>query len=288
LPLSKTVKEALVSTFRDFLDDDCPSNAAAIAYYAVFSLPAVLYLLLKLVGILVDPRTVQESITTQFGGMIGSDAARQVETMLIAANSKTAGKDWHVLLGVAALLFGASGAFLQLQAALNRAWEVKPDKSKSGLRNFVMKRVLSFGMLLTIAFLLLVSLAISALLATLGDAIGARLGGLSGAVLFVFQMVLSLVVISAVFTIMFKFLPDAKIRWNDVWPGGVITAVLFTVGKYAIGVYLGRSSPGTPFGAAGALALLLIWFYYSAMIVLLGAELTQTIARSRGHAIASA
>jgi membrane protein len=281
------MKQAIIATFKDFLADECPANAAAIAYYAIFSLPAVLFLLLKLVGVLVDPRTVQEGITTQFGGMIGPDAARQVETMLVAANSRTTGSGWRVVLGVAALLFGASGAFLQLQSALNRAWGVKPDKSKGGLGNFLMKRLVSFGMLLTIAFLLLVSLAISALLATLGDSIGALLGGVSGALLSGLQLVLSLAVISALFTIMFRFLPDADVKWRDVWLGGVITAVLFTVGKLAIGLYLGRSEPGTSFGAAGALAVLLIWFYYSAMIVLFGAELTESIARSRGHAITS-
>jgi membrane protein len=279
------MKNALLSALRDFLDDDCATSAAAIAYYAIFSLPAVLFLLLKVVGTLVDPRAVQEGITAQFGGMIGQDAARQIETMLVAANSRTSGSVWHVVLGVGALIFGASGAFLQLQNALNRAWEVKPDKSRSGMRNFLVKRVVSFGMLLTIAFLLLVSLAVSALLAALGDSIGALLGGLSGALLAGLQLALSFAVIAALFAVMFKFLPDADIGWSEVWIGGAITAALFTLGKWAIGLYLGRSEPGTPFGAAGALAVLLIWFYYSSMIVLLGAELTQSIARARGHEI---
>ena len=288
MPNQQAMKSSVISAFQDFLEDECPSNAAAIAYYAVFSLPAVLYLLLKLVGALVDPRTVQEGITAQFGGMIGQDAARQIDAMLIAANSRTTGSEWHVLLGLAALLFGASGAFIQLQSALNRAWEVAPEKSRAGVRNFFMKRLISFGMLLTIAFLLLVSLAISALLAALGDSIGALLGGISGAVLGGLQLILSFAVIAALFTVMFKFLPDAEIAWDDVWVGGLITAALFTLGKWAIGLYLGQSEPGTPFGAAGALAVLLIWFYYSAMIVLFGAELTQSIARARGRAFANA
>jgi membrane protein len=271
----------LIRTVRDFLEDDCPTNAAAIAYYAVFSLPAVLYLLLALVGAVVDPQTVREKIIDQFGGIIGSEGARQIETMLVFVSRKTSGDGTRVLIGVLALLFGASGAFGELQSALNRAWEVKEDAKKGGVKSFVLKRVTSFGMVLTIAFLLLVSLAISALLVSVGDYVGLLLGGVSGAVLTVVQAVLSFVVIAALFSIMFKVLPDAEIGWRDVWIGGAVTALLFTIGKFAIGAYLGRSKPGTAFGAAGALAVLLIWIYYSANIVLFGAELTQAFSQKK-------
>jgi membrane protein len=271
----------LETTVRDFLDDDCPTNAAALAYYAVFSLPAVLFLLIFVVGLVIDPATVQERIVGEFGGLFGAGGGQQIESMVRSAQDKTTGSGIKVALSIAMLIFGASGAFMQLQKALNRAWEVKPDPKQGGIRNFITKRVLSFGILLTLAFLMLVSLAVSALLTAMGDFIGARAGGVPEVVLQIVQLVISLAVITALFAVIFKVLPDAEIRWKAVWIGAVVTAVLFTIGKFAIGIYLGKSDPGNAFGAAGALAVIMLWIYYSAMIVLLGAEFTQ--AWSRGH-----
>jgi membrane protein len=279
---------ALIQTIRDFLDDDCPTNAAAIAYYAIFSLPAVLFLILVIIGAVIDPHTVQQRIIAQFGDLLGTEAAHQIETIVVLVRSRTSGGGTHVVLGVLALLFGASGAFLQLQSALNRAWEVKKQRKDGRVRTFLLKRIVSFGMLLTIAFLLLVSLVVSALLSSLGDYIGALLGGLSGALLSGLQFVFSVVVIALLFSIMFKVLPDTRVAWNDVWIGGAVSALLFAIGKFAIGAYLGHSRPGSAFGAAGALVILMIWIYYSAMIVLFGAELTQAVSRAKGRALGGA
>ena len=180
------------------------------------------------------------------------------------------------LLGVAALLVGATGAFLQLQASLNKAWEVKPDPKQGGIKQFIRKRLFSFGMILVIAFLLLVSLVVSALISALGHMLQSLLpGGVSEVLLYLVDLVVSLAVITSVFATMFKVLPDAEIAWKDVWPGAVVTAVLFVLGKFLIGFYLGRSNPGEAFGAAGALALILAWIYYSSLILLFGAEFTE-------------
>lgn len=270
---------------KDFVDDDCPSLAAGLAYYTVFALPAVLFLLLTVIGVIFDPRTVQEQLVEQFGGMLGSKAGAQIETMVQSASTRTEGGGLRVMASVAMLIFGASGAFMQLQKALNRTWEVKPDPRQGGVKNFIVKRILSFGLLLTVAFLMIVSLAVSALLTAFGDYLGNMLGGLSDVVLQVMQLVLSFLVLAVLFAIIFKFLPDAEVTWRDTRLGALVTAALFTLGKFAIGFYLGRSDPGSAFGAAGALAIILIWVYYTSMIVLLGAEFTQVWAMSRGESI---
>jgi membrane protein len=182
------------------------------------------------------------------------------------------------ILGVLALLFGALGAFMQLQGALNKAWEVKPDPKKGGVRQFIAKRVLSAGMILAVAFLLMVSLAVSAVL----SALGAKLAFVPEPALQALDLTLSLAVITVMFAAIFRFLPDAEIAWRDVWVGALFTSMLFVLGKFAIGFYLGRSAPGDAFGAASALAVILVWIYYAGMIVLLGAEFTQAWAERRG------
>ena len=270
---------------KDFIDDDCMSMAAGLAYYTVFALPAVLFLLLTIIGVIFDPRTVQEQLVQQFGGMLGSKAGGQIETMVQSASTRTEGGGFRLVASIAMLMFGASGAFMQLQKALNRTWEVKPDPKQGGVKNFIMKRILSFGLLITVAFLMIVSLAVSALLTAFGDYLGNMVGGLSDILLQILQIVLSFFVLAVLFAILFKYLPDAEVSWRDTRVGALVTAALFTLGKFAIGFYLGRSDPGSAFGAAGALAIILIWVYYTSMIVLLGAEFTQVWAMSRGQSI---
>jgi membrane protein len=277
----------LKQTVRDFLDDDCPTMAAALAYYITFSLPALLFLILTVVGLVMDPRTVQERLLNEFGGLIGAQGAQQIETMVSSAEARASGGTFKVLLGIGALIFGATGAFMQLQKALNRAWEVKADPKQSGVKGFLMKRLLSFGLLLTVALLMMVALVVSAVLSAIGDYIGERLGGIPEVVLQGTELLISFAVLAALFAIIFRYLPDARISWRDTWVGATFTAVLFVVGKFAIGLYLGRSQPGTAFGAAGALAIILVWVYYSSMIVLLGAEFTQVWSARKGKGIRS-
>jgi membrane protein len=182
-------------------------------------------------------------------------------------------------------MLGATGAFSQLQIALNKAWEVQPDPEQGGVRRFVVRRVLSFGMVLAVAFLLLVSLALSAALSAFGDVLAGRLAGLSAPALTVLNVALSLSVFTVVFAAIFQVLPDAKVRWRDAWVGAGITTLLFVLGKFLIGFYLGRSDPGQAYGAAGSLAVTLLWIYYSSFILLFGAEFTRAWAEAYGSGV---
>ncbi len=277
----------LKETVREFLDDRCTTLAAAISYYTVFALPPLLVLILAVVGVLVDPAEVQGRISREVGALIGPDAARMVTTMVEEASRLRSGP--AAVIGVAALLFGATGAFMQLQGALNQAWDVPARRQQGGVRGQLVKRVLSLGMVLGIGFLLLVSMLLSAVLSAAGDGLARVLPGfLSGGVLQVLQFAVSFLLVSVLFGAMFRVLPDVELGWRDVMIGAVATALLFVIGKTVLGLYLGRSEPGSAFGAAGALAAILVWIYYSALILLLGAEFTQVWTRRRGRAPALA
>ena len=263
---------------KDFSEDECSVRAAALAYYTVFALPPLLILLTLVVGLFWDPLEVERSLETQFSTLVGPDGGQAIREMLTHAKRPGSGGVLATSLGVAALLFGALGAFMQLQGALNKAWEVKPDPKKGGVRQFIAKRILSAGMILAVAFLLMVSLAVSALL----SALGSRMTFLPEPALHGLDIILSLAVLTMMFAAIFRYLPDAEIEWKDVWTGALFTSMLFVVGKLVIGFYLGRSAPGDAYGAASALAVILVWIYYAGMIVLLGAEFTQAWAGRRG------
>jgi membrane protein len=276
----------LKSSVNDFLEDDCSTQAAALSYYTIFSLPPLLLLLLTLLGAVVDPQDIRGQLEAQIGTLMGPAATEQIQNILAQLHGPGSGGVIATVVGFAGLLLGAGGAFGQLQAALNRAWEVQPDP-QGGLRSFVFKRLFSFGMILSVAFLLLISLVVSAALSAFGGTLARMLPeGLSGSVLQLANIALSLVVIAALFAAIFKVLPDAKVSWRDVWVGAAVTALLFVVGKFLIGFYIGRSNPGQAFGAAGSLAVLFAWVYYSAMIVLFGAEFTQAWVERNGGSIA--
>ena len=271
----------LKRAFRDFNDDECPVRAAALAYYTVFALPPLLVLLLMLAGALWDPQDVQRAMESQFASLVGEDGASAIHGMIESADKPGSGGFLATVLSIGLLVFGATGALMQLQGALNRAWEVRPDPKQGGIRAFVMKRLLSLGMILGIAFLLIVSLALSALITAFGE----MLTFIPEPALLAVNFVLSLVVLTVLFAAMFKVLPDAKIGWRDVWVGAGVTATLFVAGKFALGLYLGRSAPGDAFGAASALAVILVWVYYAGMILLFGAEFTQAWAQHGGRRI---
>ena len=275
----------LKSSGADFIEDDCPTQAAALSYYTIFSLPPLLMVLLLILGALVNPQDIRGQLEVQMGALMGPTATEQIRTIL-AQLHQPGGKALGTVLSIAALVLGATGAFGQLQAALNRAWEVAPDP-RAGLKGFLVKRLFSFGMILTVAFLLLVSLILSAALSAFGGALGRMLpDGLSATLLQVVNLGVSFVVITALFAMIFKVLPDARVAWRDVWVGATVTALLFVVGKFLIGFYLGRSNPGQAFGAAGSLAVLFVWVYYSSMILLFGAEFTQAWVERNGNSIA--
>jgi membrane protein len=278
-PKSHGLIQITKAAAKDFSKDQCGLRAAALAYYTVFALPPLLILLIRLAGLIWSPDSVQHSLETQFSGLVGASGATQVRQMVSSGQQVTHGS-FATLVGLVGLFLGATGAFLSLQAALNAVWEVKPDPKRGGVKRFITKRLLSFGMVMGVAFLLVASLAITAAI----DAIGGALGGVS-AVMQIVNLVISIAALSVLFAAMFKFLPDAVVPWRSVWMGGAATAVLFEAGKFVLGLYLGQSNPGNAFGAASALAVILVWIYYAGMLVLFGAEFTQHYAESRGHAI---
>lgn len=277
--------ELLKQSVSDFLEDDCQTMAAALAYYTVFSLPPLLVVIVTLAGFFLGADTVRQAVMEQAGTLVGPKAAEQVQVMLSEGAVANEGAWWKALLGFAVLLFGATTAFAQLQAALNRAWEVEPDPNAGGAKQFVGKRILSFGFVLALGFLLLVSMVISAVLTGAGNWISARLGGISAPLLEVLNLVVSFLIITALFAAIFKYLPDARIGWEDVRAGALATGVLFVLGKFLIGLYIGKSGLDSAYGAAGAIILIFAWVYYSSMILLFGAEFTQAWAAKHGRGI---
>lgn len=275
----------LKQTGKEFGEDNCTSMSAAIAYYTLFSLPPLLVILVGVAGAVFGPDVVQERLTGQVGGLVGEQGAGEIQTMIRNAGDFGGGSIVGRVLGLLALVFGATGAFAQLQQALNRAWEVRPDDSEGGVKSFLTKRVLSFGMVLTIAFLLMVSLAASALLSGLFTQVEAAIGPAGAVFAWIGEVVVSLGIFTLLFAAIFRVLPDADVAWRDVWVGAFATSLLFIVGKFVIGLYLGRSNPGEAFGAAGSVVVILVWLYYTSLILLAGAEFTQVWAKRYGSRI---
>jgi membrane protein len=272
------------ATVRKFLQDNCAQMAAAMSFYTFFSLPPLLYLLIALAGTVLPPDIAQARLIGEIEGLVGRAGAEQVDAMIDAARGVGGRGIAGTVLGVGALLFGATAAFAQLQGALNRTWRVEPDPAKGDIRNFIVKRVFSFAMILSVVFLLLVSLAISALLTAFGEVVAAAVpANISALLIAAVHEGIAFAVVMLIFAAMYKVLPDAEIAWKDVWVGAFTTALLFTLGKFAIGFQLGRIDPGTAYGAAGSLAVVLLWVYYSAMVLLAGAAFTFIWARWRGR-----
>lgn len=277
----------LVQSAREFSDDECMMMASSLAYYTIFSLPPLLVIVITVAGWIWGVQPVQEAIDKQVESVVGAQGKDQIHAMVEKANDPKRGTI-ATIVGVVILLFGATGVVAQLQFALNRVWEVEPDPEQGGIKRFVMKRILSLGMILGLAFLLLVSLALTtALSAGVGAVMALLPNEASPTVLMVVNGVVSFVVFALLFAAMFKWLPDVKIAWKDVLFGAIVTAVLFMVGKFLIGLYIGRMDPGA-YGAAGSLVLILVWVYYSGLILFFGAELTEVWARRHGTEIVPA
>lgn len=273
----------LRQTFNEWNADKAPRLAAALAYYTAFSLAPLLVVIIAVVGLVVSQSTIQDQILVQVRNTAGTDAAQMVSD-LITNTSKPAEGILSTVLGIVTLLLGAIGVFGQLQDSLNTIWGVSAEvlaKENAGIINQVRNKFLNFGMVLVVGFLLLVSLVISAGLSALN---GYVLGLVPGVefLLQVVNIVISFGAITILFAMIFKFLPKVEIRWRDVWIGSAFTALLFTIGKFALGLYLGRSSTASAYGAAGSFVIILLWIYYSAQILLFGAEFTQVYTRQYG------
>jgi len=272
----------LSQTFSEFLEDECPRLAASLAYYMFFSLPALLVAIVYIGGLLVDRQSVAARLQSHFEETIGKTGAEQMTSIL--QNASQPRRSWPGwLVGMGMLLLGATGALQELQTALNRAWGVEPDPKQPWLRGFLLKRLLSLALLLGIAMLLIASLAVSWGLAAFGQWIDTYSNAwLSSHVIAWMHSGLSLIIIALLFASLLRLLPDARIDWSDVWAGAVVTAGLFWLGQWLLGLYLAWSQPTNAYGAAGSLALVLLWMYYSGMIFFLGAEFTQVLAQRRG------
>jgi len=276
----KTGFDVVKQTVHEWSDDNAPRLGAALAYYTIFSIAPLLLIVVAIAGLWFGRAAAQQQIMDQVSGLVGENGGKTIQSMLEAANKPHAGIIASVI-GVVTLLFGATGVFLQLQDALNTIWEVKP-KPGQGIKGFIRHRILSLAMVFGIGFLLLVSLVVSAGLAAAGKWMeGAMPGGEE--VWHAINFIVSIAVVGVLFALMFKYLPDVKVAWKDVWLGALITAVLFTAGKFALGLYLGRSSVSSAYGAAGSLVVVLLWVYYSAQILFFGAEFTQVYANRFGR-----
>jgi len=263
-----------------WMEDKAPRLGAALAYYTAFSLAPLLVIVIAIIGFFFGQEAATGQLTGQMERLVGEDGAKAVETMIANANEPATGV-FATIVGVVMLIVGALGLFGQLQDALNTIWEVE-RKPGLGIYGFIRDRVLSFSMVLGTAFLLLVSLSVNTALAAMAALFGDWRGTVLGQAL---DIGISLVVIMLLFAMIYRFLPDAKIAWRDVWVGAGVTTVLFVLGKYLIGLYLGSAGIASSYGAAGSLAALLIWLYYSAQIFLFGAELTKAFANRYGSRI---
>ena len=260
-------------TVSSWIDDDAPSMGAALAYYTVFSVAPLLLIVIAVAGLVFGQEAARGEIMGQLSGLLGTDSARAVQDLLESVNQPGTGV-LATLLGIVVLLIGATTVFAELQSALDRIWRAPERPVGSGLWALLRSRLLSLGMVLGLGFLLMVSLVVSAGLSALGKWWTPWLS--SGAVELAqtINVGASMVLLSAIFAMIYKWMPRVKVAWSDVWVGAVITALLFTLGKSLIGLYIGRSGVASAFGAAASLVVLLVWVYWSAQIFLLGAEFT--------------
>lgn len=283
----RKIGKLLQETFKDWQEDKASRIAAALAYYTVFSISPLLVIAIAIAGAFFGQETAQEQITEQLTTLVGEDG---VTPILLALNNMSQPKIRGVasLISIGVLILGASGIFAQLQDALNTVWKVKPQPGQ-GIIPFIRKRLFSFLMVLVIGFLLILSLIVSAIVSTLNKY---RIDFLPGSTIILWgdlwgnlNFIASLGLLTFLFGLMFKYVPDVKIAWKDVFVGSVITALLFLFGKFLLGLYLSKGSLGSAYGAAGSLIVFLAWVYYSAQIVLLGAEFTQVYTRMYGSKI---
>ena len=264
-------------TVSGFIEHEDLTRGAATAYYTIFSIAPLLIIVIAIAGLVFGHDAAEGAIVGQLSGLIGSQSAKILQSMIQSASHQASGI-FATIIGIGTLLLTATGAFTEIQSALNAIWSAAPSAGFSGL---VRARLVSLGLVVTLGFLMLVSLAVSAGLTALGSYLSDLFPGGSFLMALLNSMI-SLVLISALFAAIYKILPDKPIAWRDVAVGSIVTAILFTIGKSLIGLYIGSSSVGSSYGAAGALLIILLWVYYSVQIFLLGAEYTRAYAETHG------
>ncbi|WP_192821304.1 YihY/virulence factor BrkB family protein [Rufibacter sp. LB8] len=260
-------------TFVEFTDDRPLDYAAIIGFYTIFSLPAVLLIMIRIAGAAFGVEAVRGQVVQQISGIVGLESAEQIQSIIQNASVSPA-STVGTIVGVCTMVFAATTVFVALQDSLNALWKVKPKPGKAWL-NLVVSRVLSLAMVVSLGFLLLVSLSIEVILGVLHDFLHARFSGVAVYFMTIGNLVVSVLISTVIFAVIYKVLPDAKIRWVNVWVGATVTAILFVVGKYLLNIYLSYDPLADTYGAASSVVLLLVWVYYTSIVFLLGAKFTQ-------------
>jgi len=276
----KLVWKSLKDSFKGFSEHKVTKLSASLAYFTTFSLGPLLIVIIFIAGRILGEEAAQGSIFDQIKGFIGPDGAAQIQTII--KNAAFSGKSGlAAVIGIATLLIGATTVFGEMQDSINSIWGVKA-KPKAGIMKLVMTRLLSFGMIASLGFLLLVSLAITAVVEGIGNRLKDAFPDVTVVLLYIINLIVTFGVITALFAIIFKVLPDIRIKWKEIWPGAIATAILFMIGKFLISLYISKSDIGNAYGAAGSLVVLIVWIYYSSIILYFGAEFTKAYALQKG------
>ncbi len=280
---AKNIWEILKNSFTGFGNDNVTMLSSSLAYYTVFSMAPLLIIIISLSGLFLGKDAAQGKIYDTLSGFVGRDTAIQLQEMI--KNASLSGKsEVAVIIGVITLVIGATTVFAQIQTSINSIWGLKP-KPKKGWLKLLKNRFLSFSIILGLGFLLLVSLGVSTLIDGFSNALKARFPDVTVVIFYIINLVITLVVTALIFGAIFKVLPDAKIKWKDVAAGAITTAVLFMLAKFGISFYISKSNVGSTYGAAGSLVILLLWVYFSSMILYFGAEFTKAYAVKFGTQI---
>lgn len=282
----KSIWQFLKTTINEWIEAEPFQLAAALSYYTLFSLAPLLLIAIGVAGFVFGREAAQNQIVETLQGMIGQESAQTVQEMIQVSNEKPKTGMLSTVIGFVALLFGAGGVVGQLQTSLNKIWEVTP-KPGQGIWGFIRQRFFSFGMVLGIGFLLLVSLVVTAVLSSFTGILSSWLGDATF-IAHAVDLLVSFGFVTLLFALIYKYVPDVEIQWRDVWVGAALTAILFTIGKYLIGLYIGTSGVTSTFGAAGSMITILVWVYYSSLIFFLGAEFTRVYATEYGSGVAPA
>ncbi|GAA4107014.1 YihY/virulence factor BrkB family protein [Aquimarina addita] len=279
----KTILNIIIETYKNWSANDPFQLSAAVSYYALFSFPALLIIVIQTAGVFYEESEIKGKIINEIGAVLGKDSAQTIETMITNAIDQDQ-TGIAIIIGIATLLYGATGMFIALQRSLNIIWGVKPNPKNEYLK-MIRDRVFSLGLILIIGFLLLTSLVLTALITAVINWAEQFMPDFMIQIIQILNFVVSLALITVLFALIFKILPDVKMRWRDVWLGSFVTALLFSLGKSGLGIYFGTANPGSTFGAAGSIILILLWVSYSSLILFFGAELTQVLAAKYGSGI---
>jgi membrane protein len=279
----KGIWEVLKNSFKGFSDDKVTKLGGSLAYYTVFSMAPMLVVIISLCGIFLGREAVEGQIYAQLAGFLGPDTAIQLQEIIKKASIGDKG-NIAMIIGIVTLLIGATSVFAEIQDSINTIWGLKP-KPKRGWLKMLQNRFLSFSVIISLGFILLVSLAVTGLVDALSERLRASYPDVWVVVFYIFNQLLTFGIVSLIFAVVFKVLPDAKIRWKDVFAGSVVTALLFMIGKFGISFYISQSDVGSTYGAAGSLVVVLLWAYYSSLILYFGAEFTKAYAVKYGEEI---